>query len=426
MGNEAKVRIGGEAGGATRATDQVRGGLKGLGNDAEKAGNQAKRAAEQAALAEKKYEAEVQRAVLRLKSKEAQAKATEEAMKRLGKAQAPAGAGAPGVRGVMAMGPPPTVGGVAAGGVAQALGRVGGSAGSSFAALGGGLNSTVPALAALSVAAVGVKVGLDALRASSELAAKTAGDTVRLEQQRNALIEAATKTLAQSTAAAAAEGGGDLRSAIARGGSISQVQDLAGQTGLNAGQASAVAAQMAGLDEQSKKVIAQAVADAVRLGVDPVKTAEALRGSSKGGLGDMDREAALRNAGNLFDNFSGQQIQQSLSWRDGDLNRLQDLAGFAGRESRAAFGNLTKDAAVGAVDSVTADGARRAADPITAALADHAKILKKEVEVLEAMGRAEHPLIRGLNDLTAVLRGGPGSYATQAQRQRGVNTAAGF
>lgn len=426
MTDQAKVRIGGDAGGATRATDQTRKGIKDTGDQAKVTGDQMVRAAEQAAIAEKKYESEVQRAVQRLKNKETQAKATEEAMKRLGKVQAPGGAAAPGPRGVMAMGPPPTVGGAAPGGIAQALGRIGGQAGATFGALGGGLNSAVPALAALSVAAVGVKLGLDALRASSELAAKTAGETVKLEQQRNQLIEAATKTLAANTANAAAEGGGNLRSAIARGGSISGVQAIADSAGLNTGQASAVAAQLSGLDEQSKKVITQAVADAVRLGIDPVKTAEALRASSKGGLGDLDRESALRNAGNLFDNFSGQQIQQSLSWRDGDLNRLQDVSGYAGRESRAGLGNLSKDAAINAVNSTTADAARRASDPISAALADHGKILKQEIEVLEAMSRAEHPLIRSLNDLTAVMRGGPGSYATQAQRQRGVNAAAGF
>lgn len=426
MADEAKVRIGGDAGGAVRATDQTRKGIKDTGDQATTSGKQMVTAAEQAAQAEKKFEAEVQRTIQRLKNKETQAKATEEAMKRLGKAEAPGGPGMSGPRGVMAMGAPPTMGGVAPGGVAQSLARVGGGAGSTFAALGGGLGNAVPALAALSVAAVGVKVGLDALRAASEHAAKTAGETVKLEQQRNLLIEAATKQLGASTMAAAAEGGGNLRQFIAKGGSISQAQDIAGRTGLNTGDASAVAAQVAGLDDQSKKVIMQAVADAVRLGVDPIKTAEALRASSKGGLGDMDREAALRNAGNLFDNFSGQQIQQSLHASSGDLNRLQDLSGYGTRESRAAFGNVTKDAAVAAADGTSADAARRVADPITAALSEHGKILKKEIEVLEAMARAEHPLIRGLNDLTATLKGGPGSYRRQAGQQRDIQTAAGY
>lgn len=422
MSNEAKVRIGGDAGGATRATDQTRKGLQGVGDEAQKAGQKAKEGAEQAAAGEKKFESQVQLTIQKLKAKETQAKATEEAMKRLGKAETPAGPGAPGVRGVMAMGGPPTVGGGAPGGIAQGLAKVGGGAGAALGALG----NAVPALAAVGVAAVGLKLGFEALRASSELAAKTAGDTVRLEQQRNTLIEAATKQLGQSTLSASAEGGGALRQFVARGGSISQAQDIAARTGTNAGQASQIGATVAGLDEQSKKVIMQAVADAVRLGVDPVKTAEALRDSSKGGLGDMDREAALRNAGSLFDSFSGQQLKQSFGNREGDLNRLQDLSGFAGRESRAAFGNLTKDAAVNAAESTTAEAARKTADPITAALSEHSKILKKEIEVLEAMGRAEHPLIRGLNDLTASLRGSGGSYANQAARQRGVNAAAGF
>ena len=425
MADEAKVRIGGDASGATKATDQTRKGVQGLADDSQKAGKKMATAAELAASAEKKFESEVQRTIARLKGKETQAKATEEAMKRLGKAQTPGGPGMPG-RSAMAIGGPPTVGGVAPGGIAQGISRIGGAGGAAFGGIASSLAAASPALAAVGIAAVGLKLGLDALRASSELAAKTAGETVKLEQQRNTLIEQATRQLGANTLNAAAEGGGGLRQFIAKGGSISQVQDIAGRTGLGAGQASQVAGQVAGLDEQSRKVIVQAVADAVRLGVDPVKTAEALRGSSNGGLGEMDREAALRNAGNLFDNFSGQQIQQSLGAREGDLNRLQDLSGFAGRESRAAFGNLTKDNAINAANSTTAEAARKTADPITAALSEHAKMLGKEIAVLEAMGRGEHPLIRSLNDLTASLRGGTGSYAGQAQRQRAINTAAGF
>lgn len=424
MGNEAKVRIGGDAAGAVKAGTEARTSIKATGDQAQTTGKQMVTAAEQAAQAEKKYESEVQRAIQRLKQKETQAKATTEAMKRLGQAEAPAGAGLGGPRSVMSMGPPAGPGGELI--AAKGLSRIGGAAGGAFSALSAGLASGVPALAALGVGAIALKVAFGALQASSELAAKTAGETVKLEQQRNSLIEAATKQLGQSTMNAAAEGGGNLRQFIAKGGSISAAKDIADRTGLNAGDASAVAAQTAGLDDQSKKVIMQAVADAVRLGIDPVKTAEALRSSSKGGLGDMDREAALRNAGNLFDNFSGQQLQQSFGSREGDLNRLQDISGYSTRESRAAFGNLTKDSAVAAADGTSADAARRAADPITAALSDHAKILKKEVEVLEAMGRAEHPLIRSLNDLTASLRGSAGSYAGQAARQRGINTAAGF
>lgn len=422
MSNETKVRIGGDAGGAVKAGDQTRTSIKGMGDQAKVTSDQMKRGAEQAAEAEKKFETEVQKSIQLLKLKETRVKATEEALKRMGRAEAPAGPGMPGPRGIMGMGPPPTIGGMAPGGVAQGLAKIGGGAGAAFGALG----NAVPAIAAIGVAAVGVKLGLDALRASSELAAKTAGETVKLEQQRNTLIEQATKQLGQSTINAAAEGGGNLRQFVARGGSISAAQDIAARTGLSTGDASSVAANTAGLDEQSKKVIMQAVADAVRLGIDPVKTAEALRASSKGGLGDMDREAALRNAGNLFDNFSGQQLQQSFSTREGDLNRLQDISGYATRESRAAFGNVTKDAAMAAADGTTSDAARRAADPVSAALSEHGKILKKEIEVLEAMGRGEHPLIRSLTDLTASIRGSAGSYAAQAGRQRGINAAAGF
>lgn len=422
MTDQAKVRIDGDASGATRANDQTVKSLKNTGTVAQETGKKMQTAAEQAAAAEKKYEGEVQKAIQRLKNKETQAKATEDAMKRLGLA---ANASTGNSRAAFT-GAPPTVGGVAPGGVAQGLAKIGGAGGAALGAIGSSLSAAAPALAAVGVAAVGLKVGLDAVRAASEQQAKTIGETVKLEQQRNDVIKEGTKQLAATTLNAAAEGGGALRSFIAKGGSISQVQDIAARTGLSAGQASQVGEQVAGLDEQSRKVIIQAVADAVRLGVDPVKTAEALRASSKGGLGDMDREAALRNAGNLFDNFSGQQIQQSLSSREGDLNRLQALAGFSTRESRAGFGVLTKDAAINAADATTADAAKRTADPITAGLAELDKTLKKEIEVLEAMGKGEHPLIRSLNDLTASLRGGSGSYASQAMRQRSIANAAGF
>lgn len=423
MTDQAKVRIGGDAGGAVRAGDQTVKSLKGVGDQAQKTGKQARDAAEQAALAEKKYESAVQAAIQKLKNKEAAANATAEAMKRLGKAETPGGAGLSSRR--MFMGGMPE-GGPGGGLIAaKGLSRLGGAAGGAFSAVGAGMAAGIPALAALGVAAIGVKVGFEALIGASEAHAKLLGETVKLEQQRNDVIEAGTKQLSATVLGASAEGGGSLREAVARGGTIAGVQGIADRTGISAGQASQVSQITSGLDDQSKKVIEQAVRDAVRLGVDPVKTAEALRDSSKGGLGDMDRESALRNAGNLFDNFSGLQIQQSLKG-DPDLDRLQKLSEFATRDSRAGFSTIGSNGAIAAADSTTSESARRTADPITAGLADLSKSLKKEVEVLDAMAKGEHPLVRALNDLTASMRGSAGSYAGQANRQRALANAAGL
>ncbi|HEX3134086.1 MAG TPA: hypothetical protein VHX44_10955 [Planctomycetota bacterium] len=420
---DPKVRIGGDAGGATRATDQTTKGLKGVGDQAQKTGKQAKDAAEQAAQAEKKYEAAVQSAIQKIKNKEAAANATTEALKRLGKAEASAGGAGPSSRRMFMGGMPGGDGGPGGGLIAaKGLSRLGGATGGAFSAVSAGLAAGAPALAALGVAAIGLKVGFDALIGASEAHAKIIGETVKLEQQHKDAVEAATKQLAATALGASAEGGGALREAVARGASVAGIQGLADRTGLNVGQAAQVTQVTSGLDDQSKKVIEQAVRDAVRLGVDPVKTAEALRDSSKGGLGDMSQESALRNAGNLFDNFSGPQLQGGGE----DLDRLAKYSEFSTRDSRAALKVLGSDAGLKAADSATAESARRTADPVTAALGDLKKSIDKEIDVLDAMAKGEHPLVRALNDLTASMRGGAGSYAGQARQQRAIANAAGM
>jgi hypothetical protein len=421
MSNEAKVRIGGDAKGATGATDAVAKSLKGAGDAATKAGKQSADAADLAAKAELRHEAEVQKAIQRLKQKESQANATAEAMKRLGIASDRSSRAA--VSAPMAGGG----GGFTLAGGAQGLARLGGAAGGVAGGLASSLGNAVPAVMALGIGAAAVGVSLRALSAASERQAVLAGDIVKAEQARQAVIEQGTKQLGANALGASMEGGAALRGAIARGGSIGGIAALGDQTGTSASQAAEIADAIRDITGEDRKAVIEAVRNSVKLGVDPVKTAQELAGFSarnkKGDLAAMDRLSVLGNAGNLFDNFSDVDIANATAsgpGRDFDLSALHSLAEFSTRGSRAGLATLTPEG-VRAADATTAEGARRIADPIGTALSEHAKQLKREVDVLEAMAKAEHPLIKGLTDLTAALRGGRGSYAQQARDLQMVN-----
>lgn len=420
MTDEAKVRIGGDAQGATRATDAVTKGLKGTGDQATKSAKQAADGAAYAAKAELQYESEVQKAIQRLKQKETQANATSEAMKRLGMESSKS------TRGALAA--PLGGAGGGGGGIAQGLSRLQGPAGSFAAGLANSIGSASPAIAGLGILAAGVGVSLRALSAASERQAQLAGDIVKAEQARKDIITAATKQLGANALGASAEGGAALRSAIAHGGSIAGVQALGNETGTSAGQAAQIGDVIRSVAEQDRAAVLEAVRNAVKLGVDPVQTATELAGFSArnkpGDLNAMNPLAVMMNAGNLFDNFSDSQLNQAtlhgMPGQDQDLATLESLSNFSTRGSRAGLSTLNA-AGVRAADDATAEDARRTADPIGTALSEHSKQLKREVDVLEAMAKGEHPLIRALNNLAAGLGRGQGSYNDQAARLRAVN-----
>jgi hypothetical protein len=419
MSNEAKVRIGGDATGASKAADATVKGIEKVAASGKKAGKDLAAASIDGAKAEKQYEAEVQKVINRLRQKEVTAKATAEAMNRLGMAESKAGGGG-GSRSFLSRPPAGHEAGFEAERYERGIKRFGGPLGKLGGEAFGVLGVVSGPFAALAGIAGGLGVAFEALKVSSERTSEKLGEEAKAEQQRAELIKNALKELGATALGASSEGGSALRQAVARGVDIRDVQALAERTSTSNAQASQIAGYTQGLPEASVNAIEQAVRDAIRLGVDPVQTAAELRGVSASGsyLGGMKRDELLRSAGNLFNDFSDTDLLRGTSTANGGANVLQSLSSYATRDSRAGLSTLTNAAAINAADTSTAEEARRKADPINAAMTDLAKTMKDEVKVLEAMAKGEHPLIKGLTDLTAAIRGGQGSYGAQASAAR--------
>lgn len=422
--NEAKVKISGDASGAARANDQAARGIQAIGTTANKVNQDIARGTDQATAAEKKFESEVQRAINRLKQKETTARATAAAVRRMGEdgpgstRGAVAGAGGPGVGGGMGAGRLLTgVGGGLGGQGGALMGRMG------AAAAGGAALMGVVAAASLLTMALG------GLTQSSEAAARAAGERVRVEQERAALEKQAQQQLGQTALAVSSKHGTSAARLAMQGVSIDAVRATGDRTGADAGQALELASLLRGLGPELRKQIEQAFVDAEKLGgsgLDAARSLSVMARESGGSLGNMSRgDMARMGLGSYGDQFSDQEINRGLNRPTREGENLASLRRSRGRQSLAELGTLTDASAIQAADVGTREAAAAAADPLTAALGKHTEVLRDQIAVMNAMAAEEGPLVRGLKDLAAAIKGGGGSYTTQAARQRAVIAGAG-
>ncbi len=423
MSNEAKVRFTGDASGAGQAADKTVGGVNKVTAATEKMGKVGVAASDQAAAAEKKYEQEVQKTIQRLRNKETQAKATTEAMKRLGMSE-----GGGSTRGAVAgIGPNGAEAPGNAGRIVGALGKIGGPLGGGLAGIGSGINAGGPIMAA-AAGAVALKVGFDALLAVGEKRAEQERTIIGLEQERADAIKAGKAEQGRNVIAAAQALGQVGRQALVKGANIDVMQGIGARTGATAEQSAEIGGLLVGLSTEVRKQIEQAFSDAERLGGSGIEAARTLSSDARsagGTLGTQSRgDLARAGLGAFGDSLSDQAINRALN-PSRDLDNAEAVRRAGTRAGRAAQGLIANgDAVINAQDAAGKD-ADRVSDPVAANLKDIAEKGAKQVEALERQAIAAGMMVELLQDISRGLRGGAGSYSGQAERLRGAQAAAG-
>ncbi len=415
MANEAKVKFTGDAAGVGQASDKATSGIKGVGAAAKQMGTDATAAADGATKAEFRFEQEIQKSIQKLKQKETQTKATAEAMKRLGIAQNSTREAVAGPNGAAGPG--------GAGRIVQAFGRVGGVAGGALSGIGAGLSAGGPLLAAAG-AAIALKVGFEALLAVGQRRAEQEARIVALENERAAAIKAGTIELGRNAIAAAQSLGTVGKQALVRGTSIASIDGLAARTGAGPQDAAEIAGMLVGLGPEIRKKIEQAVRDANTLGGSGVEAARALSAEARtdGGFGNQSRaDLARRGLGSFGDTLSDPQITSGL--RNSDLQNISTLDRAGNRGARAGISLLNNaDATIAAQDNGVRDE-NRVTDPVGTSLKEISTLHAKEVDLLERQAASAGLMVGLLQDISSKLRGGAGSYGTQAANQRAALAA---
>ena len=421
-GNEAKVKFTGDATGAAAAADKASQGLKNVGGAAKQMGQDATKAADDAAKAELRYEQEVQKSIQKLKQKEQATKANTEAMKRLGMAEKEANSTRGAVAGLGNAGG----GGVGAGRLVQGMGRIGGAAGGALSGIGAGLAAASGPLIAVAVAAAGLKIGFEALLAVGQKRAEQEARIVALENERADAIKAGTTELGNNAIAAAQALGIEGKRALARGTSIQSIDGVAGRTGLAPSQAAEVSGLLVGLSDELRKKIEQAVKDSTMLGGDGVEAARTLSAEARsdGNFGTQSRgDLARRGLGGFGDSLSDQQITAGL--RNSDLANIQAVDQAGTRGTRAGISLINNQGAIIAAQDNGVAAAKKMSDPVGVALKEISDRNGRAVELLERQAAATGLMVALLQDISAKLKGGPGSYAAQAAEVRAAMAAAG-
>jgi hypothetical protein len=422
MSNDAKVRFTGDATGAGQAADKAAGGVKKVTQAVETMGHEVVKANEAAARAEKQFEQEVQKSVQRLQKKETQAKATTEAMKRLGMAE-----GGGSTRGALAGGGPNAGEGPGnAGRIVGALGKMGGPAGGALAGIGAGMAAGGPILAA-AAAAVSLKVGFDALIAVGEKRAEQERAIIALEHERIDAIKAGKAAQGHSAIAAAQALGQVGRQALVKGANIDVMQGIGERTGATPEQAAEMGGLMVGLAADVRKQIEQAFIDAERLGGSGMEAARSLSADAReaGHLGTMTRgDRARAGLGSFGDSLSDHEINRALN-PSRDLDNADALRRAGTRAGRAGQGLIANgEAVLNAQDAAQKDAAR-VSDPVAASLKEISDKSTRQVEALERQAIATGKVVELLSDISRGVRGGAGSYGGQAERLRAALAAAG-
>lgn len=428
--DKAKLRIGGDAGGASRAASQTAKGLKKVGTAGKQAARDLEQGAKKAAREEKHFEQEVQKVVQRLKRKETQTKATEEAMRRLGRSQdqVNAGGGPGGGRRPRMRGAPRPVAQGAGGmrpqvrGAFEGLSRMQGGAGGMFGNLAGAVGAG-GALAGVGIAAAGVGLALNRLRGQTEQMIETATKAIALEHQRADATKAALDQLGAGAMTGAAALGDDARRAMLDGASLSDVVGMS-QAGATDAQTGALLAKLtAGMEVAMRDAVVRAYRKTRVVGGHDaaVRAAEFASGEIRrtGGLGKLtDADIALEGMGRTGDPNARRNLGLALSGRHSGLNTLEaGQYSFATRESRAQAGLVADQGALDAANASTTRAAADAKDPVGAAMREINKSIIREAEVLERVDQTLTGLNRVLEKVGAFASGREG-YSAQAARLR--------